>query len=76
MKVGKKDTSISNMFVGEPITVANTNLIGTEVFISFDIQIVNFRGEMMSSTRVRVPVGIGGAGWGGVVSLDWRIRLP
>lgn len=40
VNVRERDTGISNVFDGEPFTVANTDLIGAHVIISLKIEVV------------------------------------
>jgi hypothetical protein len=41
IEFGAKETGVSNMLDGKPMTIVDSNLIGVRVFISFEIQIHN-----------------------------------
>jgi hypothetical protein len=80
LRVRGRETSCTNVFDGESLTVTNADLIRAHVVISFNVQASQIRSDMVSYSRVRIPILIRAVGWGREICLSLsrlftRIRL-
>ena len=58
LKSHGKEMDVSNMMNRQPFTVVDLYLIRTMEFLSFGVKICNVRGDMMSYTKVWIPIGV------------------
>jgi hypothetical protein len=75
LRMSSRETSGTNIFDGEPLTFTNADLIQAHVVINFDVQVVQIRGQMVSSSRVGVPIPIRATGEGREICMCLRRRF-